>query len=304
MLTVYVAVRRTRAPPPFVAPQPLVVPPREPEPVATVVQPPPPPPAVPPAPPAPASVVAHWTARVTRLTGRAPAPGASCRIEATLATGKRGIRVDPLSVQCAGTRLYDSTDALNGMAMMNSGAEERAGDCEGISTYVLQYEDKGARSGKRNQVSINSLARSASVWTDGAPAFHVDLSLPQESDPVHAEPLMDALAKVLRRSAVVSAVSGAAPLRVGARCDLRVGPIAVDKCMARLACGGAILYGKPGSGLTNCTLSDNAVAHVSDTEPTSNGGDPELDVDVGAGTMVLADEIRGARWSVTFGLAP
>ena len=304
LLGVYV-VRRTRLPPPVVARRLPVVPPREPEPVATLpaVPSPPPTPEAPPAPP-PASVVAHWTARVTRSTGRAPAPGASCRIEATLATSKRGIQVDPLAVQCGGVRLYDSTDALNGMAMMNSGAEERAGLREGSSTYVLQYEDKGARTGKRNQVSINSLARSASVWTDGAPAFHVDLSLPQESEPVQGEPLMDSLAKVLRRTGVVSAVSGAAPLRVGARCDLRVGPIAADKCMARLTCGGAILYGKPGSGMTDCTLIDAAIAHVSDTEPTSKGGDPELDVDVGAGAMVLADEIHGATWSVTFGLAP
>jgi hypothetical protein len=306
LLSVYVVVRRNRAPMPVVSPPPVSVLPPEPEPIATlppVVTPPPPPPAEPPA-PAHTSLVARWNARVTRSTGRAPAPGTACRIEATLARSKRGIRVDPLTVQCGAARIYDSTEALNGMAMMNAGAEERSGDRQGISTYLLEYEDKGARTGKRNQVSINSQARSASVWSDGAPAFHVDLSLPQESEPVTGEPLMDALAKVLRRAAVVSAVSGAAPLRVGARCDLRVGPIAADKCLARLTCGGAILYGKPGSGMTDCTLKEAAIVHVSDTEPTSKGGDPELDVDVAAGTLVLADEIRGARWSVTFGLGP
>jgi hypothetical protein len=302
-------VRTQQAPPVrVVSVEPVAPPPVEPPPATAApseTAPPPAPESTAVPPPAPVSTIAHWTARVTRATGRALAPGTACRIEATLVAAGGKIKVPVVSVECRGERIYDSADKLEGMSMWSGGAEEHGADRPGVSVYLMQFHDTGSRSGKRTQVSVDTLAGSAAVWSENAPAFHVDLAVSQESEPSRGEPLMASLAGVLRRSGTVTEVSGTAPLRTGARCDLRVSPIAADKCMARLACGGAVLYGKsPTSGMASCTLSNAGVAHVSDREPTSNGGDPELDVDAAAGTMVLADEIGGKKWSVTFRLDP
>ena len=49
-------------------------------------------------------------------------------------------------------------------------------------------------------------------------------------------------------------------------------------------------------------MNEARVVRVIDTQPTGNGGDPELDVDSEAGTMELADEVGRARWAVSFKL--
>ncbi len=253
-------------------------------------------------PPAPVSTMAHWSARITRATGRELDAGTPCRIEAAL-TGVEGtIHVGRVSVECRGVRIYDSTSEREGISITSTGAEERAGARPGVSTYVMQFQDTGTRAAPRSQVSIDTLAGSAAVWSENAPAFHLDLAVPRESDPIEGESLMASVAAVLRRSATVTSVSGASPVHVGATCDLRVAPVARGKCIAHLACGSAVLYGTPTSGMSDCVTAKGAIVTFSDEQPTWNGGDPMLEVDSAAGTMVLADDIGDKRWSVTFGL--
>ena len=147
--------------PPDVARLPRIV---TPPPIAT-------PPIVPPTepsfspepPPAPVATTARWSARVTRATGRAPAAGTPCRIEAALTRSGGSIKVTAVAVRCGNARVYDSDDALEGMSMQSSGAEERGGERPGTSVYALQYHDTGTRSGTRSQASIDTLAGSAAV---------------------------------------------------------------------------------------------------------------------------------------------
>jgi hypothetical protein len=293
--------------------------------------PPPPPPSVPtvvpvvegpkpevvppPAPPQPAAaeaavparppveITARWKATVTRATGAAVATGSPCLVEARLAGAAERIRVPAVTVTCAGQRLYDSNDALEGMSMHGSEVEEDAGDVAGTNLYALVYEDKGTRTGKRTQVSMNGTWHVGSVWSDSAPAFHVDFAMPYQSEPVRAEPLLESTATALRRAGTVSAVSGMSPVAVGARCALRVTPIRKgEECLARLQCGGTMLYGKGTTGVAACTIVEKTIQRVLDESPTPNGGDPRIDIDPAGGKAVVSDEIGAKRWSVTVDL--
>jgi hypothetical protein len=267
-----------------------------------VVSPPPQPSAAENAVPArpPVEITAQWKATVKSATGGAVAVGSSCVVEARLAGAGEGLRVPRLSVTCGGKRLYDSEDALEGMAMLGSEVEEDAGDAEGTHLYALLYEDKGTRTGKRTQVSINGTRHAGSVWSDSSPAFHVELALPYQSEPVRGEPLLESTALALRRAGTVTAVSGSSPVRTGASCALRVTPTRKDKeCLARLRCGATMLYGKGTTGVAECTVEGKKILRVLDDSPTPRGGDPRIDIDPAAGKAVVSDEIGATKWSVT-----
>ena len=49
----------------------------------------------------------------------------------------------------------------------------------------------GTRTGKRAQVSIDSIAKAASVWSESAPAYRVELTVPYQSEPVKGRALPD-----------------------------------------------------------------------------------------------------------------
>ncbi len=271
--------------------------------------PPPPSPATAPAPsPAPEPVARHatarWSARVKRASGRALAAGAPCVVEAALEGDGGKIHVRRLTVGCGGTALYDSDAKLEGMSMSSSGVNEEAGAAAGTVVYALGYEDKGTRTGARTETSLDSIKGAGAVWSDSAPAFRVELTLPYQSEAASTEPLLDTTRHALRRGATVVSTEGAAPLAKGARCDLRVTPDPkAATCTAHLMCGHRVVYGEGTMGVAGCTLdAGGAVLHVSDTEPTPKGGDPELDVDVAGRTMTLADEVGGARYAVHFAL--
>jgi hypothetical protein len=224
-------------------------------------------------------------------------------VEATLEKDKSDIRVQRLSVGCGGASLYDSSAPLNGMSMYSVGVEEEAGPAPRTFTYAIQYQDKGTRSGSRSEASIDSIKGVGAVWSDTMPAFRVELAVPYLSEAAPAEPILVASSQALRRAATVVHTEGAAPLLRGARCDLRVTPRhTAGECVVRLTCGREVLYGKGATGVAACTVQDGRVLRVTDTEPTSNGGDPELDVNTEAGSMVLADEVGKTRWSVGFEL--
>lgn len=300
----WVAIRTAPPSPPVRAPVvPAVV--EVPRPVEIPVPAPPPPPvpetAAPTQPAGEATV--QWKAKVTGATGSAVAPGSACVVEAQLAGGAEGILVPRLTVTCGDRRLYDSREPLEGMSVFGSEVEEDAADAEGQNLYALVYEDKGARTGKRAQVSINGTQRAGSVWSDSSPAFRVDFAMPYQSEPVRAEPLLASTARALRREGVVTAVSGSSPVRTFARCSLRVTPLRKqERCLARLRCGSEVLYGKGTTGVAKCTVEGNDILRVIDESPTPSGGDPRIDVEPASGKVVVSDEIGATRWSVTIDL--
>lgn len=134
-------------------------------------------------------VHAVWTGEVTKATGSAPPQGAACTVEATLRSANGSISAVDLTVSCGGSTLYRSTDKLEGMSMNGSQGEERAGAEAGSVVYALAYDDKGTRSGARNEVSLDTNAGVGSVWRTSVPAFHVDFSVAKQSAPVKGEAL-------------------------------------------------------------------------------------------------------------------
>ena len=102
------------------------------------------------------------------------------------------------------------------------------------------------------------------MWSDSTPAFRVELSLPYQSDVVEGTALLHATTShALRRDATVKGVSGAAPLRVGTRCKLRVTPRPTGReCQTSAAAfpaGSNIVYGKGTMGVASCTMTDGAI---------------------------------------------
>ncbi|XXY44336.1 hypothetical protein WME91_30455 [Sorangium sp. So ce269] len=263
-------------------------------------------PAATPAPEAPArTATATWKAAVTRATGLPLAAGAACTVEAQLAGSGDKIRVPALQIVCGGTPIYSSSDPLNGMSMFSSGVEEDSGAAPGTHVYAISYEDKGDRTGERAEVSLDSIRKVGAVWRDSAPAYRVELKLPYQSAPVRGEPLLDATARALRRTARVTASSGPSPVKVGAQCTLRVSPLArPGKCLTRLECGGRMLYGAGTTGVSECTEEQDQVVRVHDGNTTRDGGDPALDLDVATGKITVRDEVASGTWTASMQLDP
>jgi hypothetical protein len=185
VMGVFVFVRAAPPPPPPVVSQPVQTQPDPPQEAQK--------PAPKPAPPAPAApkrrASATWKASVTRATGLALAPGAACTLEATLEGGDHGVSAKDLTVTCGGKALYRSTDALEGMSMYSSGANELAGPSAGTYVYELAYHDKGTRTGARNEVSLDTSAKTGAVWRDSAPSWRVELAITPKSAAVQGDPL-------------------------------------------------------------------------------------------------------------------
>ncbi len=245
--------------------------------------------------------VARFAAKVSRATGAAPAVGSTCTIEAKVGGNGASLGVDELEVVCGETTLYRSTDPLEGVSMSSSNVEEEPAP-GGAQVYAaLLWEDKGARSGARAQVSIASHKRAASVWTDSAPSFHVDLVVEPRSAPVAGPALHDGTNLALRTSAVASAVTGPAPVKKGASCTVFAVP-AAPKCPLRIECGGVTVYGAAGS-IAPCTLEDGLVVTASDPEGTAVDRDPAMSLDVRERHARVWDGEGPRAWSVDLDLA-
>lgn len=144
----------------------------------------------PPAPPKPSRrASASFAARVTRATGAAPSPGTACTVDALIEAAGGGVDVAELTVTCGDKTLYRSTEPLEGMSMNSSGAQELAGEEPGVQVYAVAYDDKGARTGSRNEVSVDTSAGVGAVWRTSVPSFHVDFSVAERSAPVRGGPL-------------------------------------------------------------------------------------------------------------------
>lgn len=170
--------------------------------LAEVVAPVPPPtpeptpePAPEPSPPEPSrpmrTAKTKFTAKVTNASGMGPKVGAKCLVLAALESdGEKG-RVQDISVNCGGLSIYDSSDKLEGMSMNSAGMAELPGKVSGTQTYAIRYSDTGARSGPRTQISLDTTRGAGAVWSDVVPIFRVELSVPQESEPVTGARLID-----------------------------------------------------------------------------------------------------------------
>lgn len=133
---------------------------------------------------------AQWTGKVSRINALGLAPGAPCLIDATLESEGGKQRVSHMTVKCADKVIYNSTDKLEGMAMMSSGMAEEPGKQAGTFVYAVSFNDTGSRSGPRAQISLDTTHQQGSVWSEVVPIFRVDFSIGKLSAPVQGEALM------------------------------------------------------------------------------------------------------------------
>ncbi len=111
-------------------------------------------------------------------------------------------------------------------------------------------------------------------------------------------------------SGVVAVVSGPAPVTAGTQCTVFIqgNPRTSSlNCRIRVACGSNIIYGRDtprGSyGFSRCMArigpAGQQILEAHDTTPTAAEGDPRMDLDTGAGHVIISDDTPTGTWSVT-----
>ncbi|HEU4405068.1 MAG TPA: hypothetical protein VFS43_07235, partial [Polyangiaceae bacterium] len=130
-----------------------------------------------------------------------------------------------------------------------------------------------------------------------------ELSLPREGPrlvPSRGSPFEG----VLERNAVVTAARGAAPVKPGDACTLRVEPdeLGPHNCRARVACGATVLYGDGEGGYNDCTLRGGKPTGFVDKDASAVDGDARAEVDLVAGRVSVSDRKPEGRYRVELSL--
>lgn len=248
-----------------------------------------------------------WPAKVVRAQGKLRR-GARCAVQARLESTGASLDAE-VDVTCGDEVLYRWADPLgSGMQMRDCSVGETPGP-GGTFLHRLTCSDLGARTG-RPQMSLDTEAHTAAVWSEGAPSFRVELAVSGDGS-TPGPPLVfqdgegaDAVAfAVVDRAARVTSVTGTAPVARGASCRVRIEPRAGNQnCRAEVRCGTSVLYGSRASnGFNVCELDGGAFVSVRDDRTTAQGGDPRLTFELASGRLVVGDD--DPTWEATLTLA-
>ncbi|HVU05731.1 MAG TPA: hypothetical protein VHE30_28475 [Polyangiaceae bacterium] len=252
-----------------------------------------------------------WKASVRSSVGKVFRPGTPCTLTAHVTSDGNRVHHDLVSLQCGGEILYDSTVPLEGMSSNHFGlGEEPLIAQAGVYEYALDAEDVGSRSGPRAQLTVNTQEKAAEAFRDSAPSYHVYLAIERDSQTRKGKPLfketIPAFAGVVKRKAKVVQRSGSVPFSASS-CDVVISPAYAegDTCRVLVTCGGKVMYGAGTSGYAHCLVANGAPTSFVDARPTASGSDPELSIDLVAGTGTLGDTTKsGVTYSVQFSLSP
>jgi hypothetical protein len=241
-----------------------------------------------------------WKGHVRKVRGSDIAIGTPCEVRATLSSRRQdpdlsegrvpsGTRdVAKLVVLCGTVRLYSTEDSFNGESMTSSSLYEEPARAGGFQRSVV-YEDSGNRKG-RNDVSIDTNAHVARVWSGGAAPVEVEIAVDELDAPVP-----DALLETppagqgcpsSRRAGSVTAAKGSSGVKTGAQCSVVERP-RDGRCQVNVACGGKVLYAN-GFADVNGDL-------VIDDKPSTEDRDPKLHI---AGNQVVVSDEGLTNWSV------
>ncbi|MFT5356401.1 MAG: hypothetical protein ACI9KE_003626 [Polyangiales bacterium] len=107
----------------------------------------------------------------------------------------------------------------------------------------------------------------------------------------------------------LASVTGDAPAEEGARCEVRVLPVAANifNCVVRVMCDGVVLYpdGAQAAGYAPCSVENGIVTRAQDEDVTSADGDPAMHVDLAARHVRVTDDgPLGRNFSATIELRP
>lgn len=253
-----------------------------------------------------------WHGRVHSETGEKPlGPGTPCTLTQVLVHGSKrdAVSTQLLTFQCEGHTLYDSSAAMAGMASTSGTLDELpvAGELHTYQ-YTTKYDDTGARTGDRNQITVSTRDGVVEAFRDNPPTFRVKATIDEFTAPRQGKPLFDdnmpGFNDVVRRVATATSRSGPVPF-AGSRCELAISPAGsrADNCRVLLTCSGKPVFGGGTVGFEKCTMSAGEPVSVVDSLPTPKDKDPELSVNLSAGTATLGDTLPdGARYTVSFTL--
>ncbi|HEU4538228.1 MAG TPA: serine/threonine-protein kinase [Polyangiaceae bacterium] len=277
---------------------------------------PPEPSAEPPAAPAAGAATAGeavtivWRGKVSGSNGRGgPLRGAPCVLRVDVKAQNERLEASDVRLLCGGKKLYDSSDELNGMSSTSYAVTEVAVPRkDGAFRYALRYLDQGPRTGERNQISLDTRAREATVVKETPPAFRTLVRLEELSDeregPRLVPPREASFAGAIELGALALVVRGDAPIKRGDACTLRVEPepSGPHNCRAKLTCGGAVLYGGGEGGYNDCPVRGGRPTGFIDRESSPVDGDAKASVDLLGGRAWLSDETLEASYRVDFSL--
>jgi serine/threonine protein kinase len=254
-------------------------------------------------------VTVTWTGHIDSSTGSAPPVHSPCTLTVTTELIGKDREQKRTTFESKGEVLYDSKQ-LGGTYNRSFYLDEQLTGEDVVATYryYLRMSDVGARIPPGAQISVTTPKTEADVWRDTSSPFRIHAVLDKQSSmregkPLRrdTQPLFDGVAL---RVARVKSKTGIVPFTTQT-CALRLAPARSGQlnCRVRLECGKDVVYGAGSGGYNQCTIATREVTGFVDPNPTPKDGDPELAVDLAAGTATLGDTSKtGAKYTVSFTL--
>jgi hypothetical protein len=249
-----------------------------------------------------------FAARVREAQGLALAPRTPCTLDVEVT--ERSSRSYAPKLACGANVLYDGT--TSGMRMISSsGIMEVAGDAPDGWRYRLLLQQKGMTDSLG--LNINTEEGTIEAWSEKPPVHRVVLDVDELSLERRGEPLSPASAgphaarAAFATEAKVTSATGAAPVKKGAVCSVRLQPaLEAGRCRAKLRvrCGATTLYGKGTTGYASCEAKDGKVTSFTDTELTPADGDPAVDLDVASASLRIRDESPTQKYEIVMAFSP
>lgn len=238
-----------------------------------------------------------WPARVRRAEGASLAVGATCTVRARIAIGGGEASGAAVDVLCGDDAVYRSS-AIPAYLRPAFRLDEQPGPREGSFRYALTYADQTSDTDEHPRLRLETIARVATVERAGSPTFRVSLAVDELSEPADGEPI-DRRARgapfrepLVYHGRVVASDAPDAGIAVGAPCVVALRPAYEARewnCRARVECAGEVLYGTGASGFARCASDAGAPLSASDPSDSTRDGDPELDLDLRAGSVRVRD---------------
>jgi serine/threonine protein kinase len=254
-------------------------------------------------------VTITWTGHIDSSTGSAPPVRSPCTLTVTTELIGKDREQKRTTFESKGEVLYDSKE-LGGTYNRSFSLDEQLTGEDVVATYryYLRMSDVGARTPPGAQISLSTPKTEADVWRDTSSPFRIHAVLDKQSSMREGKPLrpdtQPLFDEVALRIARVKSKTGIAPFTTET-CALRLAPARSGQlnCRVRLWCGNNVVYGAGTSGYDQCTIAAREVTGFVDPNPTPKDGDPELAVDLAAGTATLGDTSKtGAKYTVSFTL--
>jgi hypothetical protein len=189
-------------------------------------------------------VATTWKGRVKLVTAGKLSSGAPCTLAASFTRKLGAPPHEPrVALVCGAVKLYDTEDAAAGTVKPSLDLHERAGRVGYARTMV--YEDKGARTGARAEIAVDTGQREAKVWRTGVDAYDVTVELEQDDEgtrePLFPERSISTCAP-FKATGKVTGIDGQPSVVAGDACAVELRSAEAIECKVVVTCGGRKLF--------------------------------------------------------------